>query len=72
MKRKPASDLDSVLTIREAATLMGLSERRVLVLCVQGRIEARQGGGAWLISRASAMAYRPGPAGRPRKVPGAP
>jgi excisionase family DNA binding protein len=62
-----------MLTVSQAADILGISPRRVLQLIATRRIKATRigpdsRGGQWLISRAALkrVAERPGP-GRPRK-----
>lgn len=66
--RKP---LSQVCSITEAAALLNLSEKRVLVFINEGRIEAKQLKREWVLSLASVKAFKrkPRPEGRPRESP---
>jgi hypothetical protein len=60
--------LTAVCSIPEAAKLLNLSERRVLMFVTTGRIEARQLKREWVLSVASVKAFgrKPRVTGRPK------
>ncbi len=55
--------MEDLVSVTEAASVMGLGRSQVLKLCKQGRITAQKVGSTWVISRASAESYKPGPQG---------
>lgn len=46
-------DLTRVLTVKEAAHLLGVSERRIYQLILEKKLWARRADGTWLIDRSS-------------------
>lgn len=52
-----------LVSVTEAAGIMGLGRSQVLRLCNSGRIDARKVGNTWIIPRTSAETYKPGPQG---------
>ena len=55
-------DMDLV-SVTEAMKIMKLSQSQVLVLCNNGRLDAKKVGKTWIISRESAENYKPAPRG---------
>jgi excisionase family DNA binding protein len=55
------------IPVSEAASITGLSPRRVRELAVDGSLRAAKFGRDWLISRKSAKAFVPVPVGRPKE-----
>ena len=58
-----------ILTTRQAATLLGVSVRRVCQFCESGRLQSRKVGRDWLIPPSEAERFRriPRSVGRPKK-----
>ena len=54
------------MTVRDTATLLKVSPRRVLTLIYHKRIKAIRLCWAWYVDAASAQSYVPGPVGRPK------
>lgn len=54
-------------TTQDAAVKLGVTVRRVRVLCASGRLHANKFGKSWLIPESSLKAYTPRKAGRPKK-----
>lgn len=50
--------VDKVLTVSEAAQLIGLSSRQVQRLCKSGKLEHRDAAGVYLIEKSSIQAYK--------------
>lgn len=59
-------DLSQYITTKEAAEMMGLHRRYVRTLVLQGRVTSVKFGKNYLISRASAQAFKRDPLGRGR------
>lgn len=55
--------MEDLISVTEAAAIMGLGRSQVLKLCKQGRVTAQKVGNSWVLTRASAEAYKPGPQG---------
>ena len=54
----------SLLSVTEAAAIMGLGRSQILRLCNQNRLNGAQKiGNTWVIPRESVEAYEPGPQG---------
>jgi hypothetical protein len=66
VKGKPP--LSHVCSIPEAAAILNLSERRVLIFATEGRIEGKRLKREWVLSLASVRAFKkkPRPGGRPK------
>lgn len=57
-------DITSYILITEAVTVMGVQRHHIARLCREGKLPgAVKMGENWLIPRASAEAYQPGPKG---------
>jgi len=54
-------------TAQQAAAKLGISARRVRVLCAEGKLHANKFGKSWLIPAAALDQYEPGKVGRPPK-----
>lgn len=54
----PAAPLSHEISVREAADMLRVSDRRVRQLCDEGAIEARKPGWSWLVDRGSVELYR--------------
>jgi excisionase family DNA binding protein len=67
--RQPmAPKKQSLLSVTEAARLLGISRQRIHGLISAGRIEGHQYGNAYLVERSSVARYRANPPGRPPKA----
>src|SRR5689334_17427510 len=53
-----------LLSVAQAAAIIGLDESQVRRYCRAGRLPADQISGAWVIRRADAEAFKPEPRGR--------
>jgi hypothetical protein len=60
--------LSLVCSVPDAAALLGVTERRVLVFIDEGRIDAKRLKREWVLSLASVKAFKrkPRPGGRPK------
>jgi hypothetical protein len=60
--------LSLVCSNPEAAAILNLSERRVLIFATEGRIEGKRLKREWVLSLASVKAFKkkPRPGGRPK------
>ncbi|WP_167759163.1 helix-turn-helix domain-containing protein [Blastococcus sp. TF02A-35] len=58
----PAAPLSHEISVREAADMLRVSDRRVRQLCDEGTIGARKPGWSWLVDRASVELHRRGAA----------
>jgi hypothetical protein len=54
----PAAPLSHAISVREAAGMLRVSDRRVRQLCEDGVINGRRDGWAWSVDRASVVLYR--------------
>lgn len=45
--------LDEVITVQEAAEILGVTPRQIQRLCEQGKFKCRKAKGTWLILRSS-------------------
>lgn len=54
----PAAPLPHEISVRDAAGMLRVSDRRVRQLCTDEVLEARRDGWAWLIERSSVELYR--------------
>lgn len=52
-KRRNPLTLDTVITAKEAAALLDVSDRMVRIMCSQGKLKARNANGTWLIDKRS-------------------
>jgi len=57
-----------MLTTADAATMLGVSQRRVQALITAGRLRATKHGRDWLICPTDLAAYMRSPVGRPKRV----
>lgn len=53
-----------LLSTKEAAQKLGISEQRVRVLLAEGRLKGRKVGGTWVVQGLSYTKIRPGRKGR--------
>jgi len=61
---KPIRPIDLVVSVDEAAEIVGVSPRRIRELLEAGEIDGRQTSkGVWLVSRASAQSFERRPRG---------
>ncbi len=56
-----------MLTLKQAAAILGVSKARAAVLCSTGRIKARKFGNAWMIEDESLDTVWTRKSGRPKK-----
>jgi excisionase family DNA binding protein len=65
------SAVESFVTVKEAAEILGLSDGRVRDLLGTGQLPGTKRGGAWFIRRRDVFAFKAlpeGKAGRPREL----
>lgn len=60
--------LARVISVEAAAELLGVSPRRVRVLCEAGRLVARRLGREWAVWEPSVRAFTPRPVGQPPRA----
>lgn len=61
--------VEKLYSTTEAAEVLGISARRVAVLCVEGRFPGAQKiGNTWAIPESAIRNYTPGPPGRPKPL----
>ena len=46
-------ELNKIITVQEAAEILGISARAVQQKCEQGKLKCRKAGGTWLILKSS-------------------
>ena len=68
MPKEKSAPLQGVMTVADAAGVLGMSTRRVRALCAAGRLVGRRVGRDWAVSAVSVAKYRPSPAGRPAQT----
>jgi excisionase family DNA binding protein len=54
----PAAPLPHEISAREAASMIGVSDRRVRQLLAEGSLDGRRDGWSWLVDRSSVELYR--------------
>jgi len=57
----------SILSVKEAATWLNVSTRRVRFLIASGLLKAEKLGRDWILKQSSVDAYVPRPVGRPKR-----
>ncbi|WP_142026821.1 helix-turn-helix domain-containing protein [Blastococcus colisei] len=57
-----AAGLPHEISVRDAAGVLGVSDRRVRQMCESGELEARKPGWSWLVDRSSVELYGRGAA----------
>ena len=60
---------NEVITVTEAATIMGVHDTHVRLLIRQGKIPATRHGGIWILKRADVEGFEKSPRGRPTEKP---
>lgn len=58
---------DNLLSVKNAAERLNLSEQRIKQLIYDGRLEAQKVGNQWIITTAAIDAVKTNPTGRPSK-----
>ena len=66
--KAPTMRFDELVTVLEAADMLGVSRRRVNKLIETGRLDAEKRGGAWFIPRHMVTTLERRTAGRPPKA----
>lgn len=56
-----------MFTTKQAASVLGVSRRRVVQLITAGRLGAIRVGHAYVVSEGDLASYQPRPAGRPKQ-----
>lgn len=57
--------ISGILTVKEAALLLGMGAVRLRLLVREGRIKATKHGNSWLVDYASLKRWKPRPSGSP-------